>query len=115
MQGNAGLTLLNQIQSKQLIAELIQQINKDASLSGTDQRIQHTSDITQLLRQVHGFLVHLMNHDFGAYLNFLYRADVPEEKVRGIDETDPVYIADKVLILVLQREWKKVSLRNKIQ
>lgn len=115
MKSKDGLALLGQIQTEQLLFELIDQFNKDADLSGIAHQIKKTMDIPGLLSQVHHFLVQLMTNDFRAYLNFLYRVDVPEQKLRGINDTDPKRIAEKVAILVLQREWLKVSFRNKIR
>ncbi|MGI9532471.1 hypothetical protein [Lutimonas sp.] len=113
MKPKDGLTLLSQIESEQLLTELIDQFNKDAHLSGIHQQIKSTLDISVLLRQVHRFLMELMTKDFGAYVSFLYRVDVTERTLREIDDIDPERIAEKVAFLVLQREWLKVSFRNK--
>lgn len=115
MGSDEALALLDQINEKQLLPELIVQLNKDADLSGAKLQIEPTNQLEELIIRLYGFLVQLMTHDFGTYLNFLYRVDIPEHKLREINEIEPKRIAEKVSILVLKREWQKVALRNKIQ
>ena len=67
MESKEALSLIEQINAKQLLPELINQLNKDADLSGPDLRINPAVQIEALIKQVYNFLVRLMTNDFGAY------------------------------------------------
>ena len=115
MKSKGELALFQQIESEQLLGSLIRQLNKDADLSGLDFQCNESILAVDLVNQVYELLVHLMLVDFKTYLNFLYRIDVSERTLREISDTDPKLIAEKVTILVLKREWQKVSFRNRSQ
>jgi len=109
------LILRRQIESDDLLEKLIVQLHKDADLSGVSFQGNHMVSAEQLVQHVYAWLLNLITNDFGSYMNFLYRVDIPEYDVRSIGETEPHRIAQKVTIMVLQRELKKVVLRNKNQ
>ncbi len=115
MNSKGDIALFQQIEAQHLLPSLIKQLNKDADLSGVDFDFEESTKVDVLVIQVYELLVDLMTVDFGIYLNFLYRVDIPEQTLRKITDTDPKLIAEKVAILVLKREWQKVSFRNKIQ
>ncbi len=115
MKFKGEIALFEQIESAQLLGSLIRQLNKDANLSGLDFHCNESTSPDDLVNQVYDLLVHLMTVDFKTYLNFLYRIDISEHTLRAISDTDPKRIAEKVTILVLKREWQKVSFRNRSQ
>ncbi len=115
MKFKGEIALFEQIESAQLLGSLIRQLNKDANLSGLDFHCNESTSPDDLVNQVYDLLVHLMTVDFKTYLNFLYRIDISEPTLRDISDTDPKRIAEKVTILVLKREWQKVSFRNRSQ
>ena len=106
---------MDQIESVQLLHELIMQLNKDAELTGLDINFATSSTPKDLVKELYQILVNLMTQDFQSYLNFLYRIDLSEQHLRSIPETEPKQIAAIVTLLVLKREWQKVSFRNKTQ
>ena len=115
METNPALVFLEQIVSEQLLSNLIQQINKDARLSGIEAKFETTLSPKQLAIQLSELLYQLISSDFGSYLNFLYRIDIPEKTLRSIQETAPKLIVKQVTVLVLKREWQKVTFKNKSQ
>lgn len=115
MNSSDSLILLQQIESKLLFGELIEQIKKDANFSGVDFQCEKDSSGEQFIRDLYDLLLHLIVNDFGTYLNFLYRVDVSERTLKEMDEEAPEKIAQKVTFLIIKREWQKVFFRNKTQ
>ncbi len=115
METNSVLALLEQIESQELLTSVIEQLNKDANLSGLETRIDSMLTSKELAIHVYNLLFQLITSDFGSYLNFLYRIDISEKALRSIKDTEQTQIVKQVTLLVLQREWQKVSLRNRIQ
>ena len=109
------IALIEQIESHDLLENLIQQITKDADLAGAMFVCDKDISAKELIRKMYIFLFELMTADFGTYLNFLYRVDIPEKTLKSITETEPKLIAKHVTLLVLKREWQKVWFRNKTQ
>ena len=109
------IQLINEIKSQDLLQELVAQLSKDADLSGLEVNFADSVNAEKLVKQLYNVLVDLMTNDFRAYLNFLYRIDLSEQKLKSIPETEPKQIAEIVTFLVLKREWQKVVLRNKTQ
>jgi len=115
MESGEELILLKQIESHDLLGNLIQQITKDADLAGTIFACDKDISAKELVHRMYVFLFQLISTDFGTYLNFLYRVDIPERAIKSITEIEPELIAKEVTIMVLQREWQKVWFRNKNQ
>ena len=111
----SSLVFLQEIENKHLLLDLIQQLNKDSQLAGLDVHFDASSTSGKLVKELYDVLVNLMCNDFRNYLNFLYRIDISEQNVKSITETDPEQIAKIVTLLVLKREWQKVTFRNKSQ
>ena len=109
------IVLIKQIESHDLLENLIEQITKDADLAGAMFVCDKDISVKELVSKMYVFLFELMTADFGTYLNFLYRADVSEKTLKSITETEPKLIAKHVTLLVLKREWQKVWFRNKTQ
>jgi hypothetical protein len=110
---NDGLVLLQQIENKHLLTALIQQLNKDASLSGLSFQLKEKASAKEVVSELQSFLYGMISNDFGSYLNFLYRVDISEKKIKSIRETDPELIVQMVTQLVLEREWQKVWFKSK--
>lgn len=110
---NTSLLLLEEIENKHLLIELIRQLNKDLKLAGLS--LQLTEDIRakELVSELRYILLGMITDNFGDYLNFLYRVDVSENNLKTLKEIDPEKIATAVTQMVLEREWQKVWFRNK--
>ncbi len=115
MESREELMLLKQIESHDLLGNLIQQITKDADLAGAIFACGKNVSAKELVHKLYVFLFELITTDFGTYLNFLYRVDIPERAIKSITEIESELIVKKVTLMVLQREWQKVWLRNKNQ
>jgi len=100
-------------ENKDLLVKLIQQLNKDFSLTGIDFSFEEDSSISALVVQLSIKIESLMKIDFQTYLNLLYRIDIPESKMREIDEIDTEKISQKVTSLILIREWQKVWFKSR--
>jgi hypothetical protein len=109
------LKLIRDLADQDMLHQLIRQLNKDLKLSGLDHEFKTETRPEQLIESLQEFIFSLMTKDFGNYLNFLYRVDVSEAKIKSIPETDALRISERMCILILQREWQKVWFRNKIQ
>ena len=99
--------------NKDLLIKLIQQLNKDFSLTGVNDSFEEDSSISALVVQLNIKIESLMKNNFQTYVNLLYRIDVPESKMREIDEIDIEKISQKVTSLILIREWQKVWFKNR--
>jgi hypothetical protein len=110
-----SLTLLEQIESRDLIIPLIKQINKDAKLSGLDLELAENLLPKQIVDQLNQIFQKLITNDFDGLLNFLYRVDLSEQVLRSIQHRVLEKINEYLTVNVLQREWQKVYFRNKIR
>lgn len=115
MKGDAEIALLKEIESLNLLDNLIQQIQKDADLSGAIFDCDKDVTAKEFILKIYDFLLELMTTDFGTYLNFLYRVDLSETTLQSITDTEPNLIAKQVTYMVLKREWKKVWFKSKTQ
>lgn len=115
MEADQALILGKKIESKNLLPNVIEQINKDARLSGLEIYIDTGLSSKEAVVEIYKLLLELITKDFGAYLNLLYRIDLSEKSLKSITDTEPESIVKYVTLMVLQREWQKVELRNKIQ
>lgn len=112
---DSGLVLLTEAMQQNLLPAVIRQLNKDFQLTGVDFSMSEKTMPESVVQGLKQRLESLVQTDFQRFLNLLYRADIPESKIRrsqtrGIDE----FIHDASYEL-LKREWQKVWLRNKIQ
>lgn len=105
--------LLTEAEGENLYLKLIEQINKDFNLAneGIDFPLSITPN--ELKLQLHEKIYRLIQYKFAEYLNLLYIIDVAEEKVKELDGSDLVVLAEQVAFLILKREWQKVWFKNK--
>ena len=100
-------------ENKDLLVKLIQQLNKDFSLTGINDSFDEDCSINKMVIQLNIKIESLMKSDFQTYLNLLYRIDIPESKMIEIDEIDTEKISQKVTSLILIREWQKVWFKSR--
>ena len=56
----------------------------------------------------------LIQRDFGALVQLLYRIDVPEQKLRRMLETNDGQDAGRLIArLIMERQWQKIETRRK--
>lgn len=100
-------------ENREVVKQVIEQLNKDLTLSGNDLQIKLNASPKQLIENLSAFVAHSLNSSPENLSNFLYRADIPESKIAQILQGSVEEIPQKVTLLILQKEWTKVWLRNK--
>jgi hypothetical protein len=108
-----ALQLVTEVQQKELLVNLILQLNKDFAMVGLDFNLSKDSDPSMVVKYLDGYLLELIKKDFNSYVNLLYRIGIPEKEVKAIDDMDIEVISKKVAILILRKEWQKVFFRSK--
>ncbi|MFC5194523.1 hypothetical protein ACFPH8_04190 [Bizionia hallyeonensis] len=105
--------LIDEANHSELYQKLIQQLNKDLALANVDLELDLEILPTSLKFMLHEMVYKLIQEKFMDYLNLLYIIDVSETKVRELDGSDTIIMAEQVAFLVLQREWQKVWFKNR--
>ena len=96
--------------------ELKTQILKDYQLAGLDFNTDQIEDMASLIQWAADTCQHLIERDFSAYMNLLYRIDVPAERFISLNESESDYNSNEVAAgLVLKREIDKIRLRKTYQ
>lgn len=107
--------LIAEANNLNLYQKLIQQLNKDLALANVDLEFDLEVLPTSLKLMLHETVYKLVQEKFMDYLNLLYIIDVSEEKVKQLDGSDTVVMAEHVAFFILQREWQKVWFKNAYQ
>ena len=107
---NTGL-LVQQIYNSKLYSQVILQIQKDFYLCGETLALEESILPDVLVQKIYQKIYFLLQHNFNAYLQLLYRIDIAEDKIATRNETIAV-IAQKASYYILQREYQKINLRN---
>lgn len=108
-----SLSQLQVKENREVVKQIIEQLNKDLTLSGNDFQINLNASPKQLIEDLSVFVAHVLNTSPENLSNFLYRADIAESKIAQIIQGSVEEIPQKVTFLILQKEWTKVWLRNK--
>ncbi len=109
----SGLQLVTEIQQKELLVHLIEQLNKDFTMVGLDFDLSKDSAPEVVVCYLETYMLELIKKDFNSYVNLLYRIDIPEKQVKEIRDIDIEIICKKIAILILRKEWQKVFFRSK--
>jgi hypothetical protein len=110
--GSTDLILSNALE-EELYSKLIEQLNKDFNLANEGIDFPGSTSPEELKIQLHEKIYRLIQYKFAEYLNLLYIVDVPEEQIKQLDGSDISALAEKVVYLLLRREWQKVWFRNR--
>lgn len=97
---------------EQLYVELVKQLNKDFELSNIRTVFLETTAPEFLIVQLEKSIEQLILEDFDSFLNFLYRVDLSEKKVKAIIAEYPGKYVKEITFLVVKREWQKVWFRS---
>ena len=92
---------------------LIFYLNKDFLYANIDLDFHEEILPTSLKLMLHETIYNLIQEKFTDYLNLLYIIDVSEKKVKELDGSDTLKMAEDISFLILKREWQKVWYRNK--
>ncbi len=103
--------LVLQIIDSDLYKQVILQVKKDFELSGQAIDIDEFILPDDLIKEVYNQIHQLLNYNFDAYLQLLYRIDIPEYLMNFTTQNMDT-IAQKSTFHILQREWEKVKFRS---
>ncbi|KGO90423.1 hypothetical protein [Flavobacterium suncheonense] len=106
--------LLSEAQKEALYVKLVEQINKDFTYANESVDFDPAIAPIDLKVQLHEKIYKLIQYKFAEYLNLLYIIDVSEDKIKQLDGSDLVDLAEQVTFLILKREWQKVWFRNRL-
>jgi len=88
---------------------LIDDLNRSYSLELRD--VAALDQLEALLAEKINLMI---QRDFGALVQLLYRIDVNETRLRGMLDENPGEDAGKVIAaLILERQWQKIETRRK--
>jgi len=108
---DSKLVLDNAI-SAGLYQQLMLQLQKDFQLSGLSLELATDLEPEGLLKQLFSEIQRLMEHNFDAYLQLLYRVDIPEQAMQTSQAHSIAELSKRATLQILQREWQKVYFRN---
>lgn len=105
-----AVDLVQRISKTNLYKKVVLQLQKDFEMCGLTIDLDEFVLPDNFVKIVHQEILKLLQHNFDAYLQLLYRVDLPEEMMNfNIQDMDS--IAQKATFYILQREWQKVKLR----
>lgn len=104
--------LLSSIKSNKLHKDLINQLNKDLSLTGNNLHFSQDFVPLTLKKELQTKIKELIINDFNSFTNLLYRIDVSENDVQKIESTNIDLYAQNITFLILKRTWEKVLLKH---
>lgn len=100
-------------EDKELYKMLIQQLNKDFILAGTDYiSFSQTLGLDELIYSLSDVIEKLFKGRYDSYLNFIYRVDVAEKEMLKADIASETFFKDLAKV-ILKRELQKVWFRSK--
>lgn len=112
-QYNACEKILEQSRLEGKYDLLRSQLNTDLARAGQDEHYGKNISKHVLARSFIAFLYDLILSDFEAYLNLLYIVDVNEQKIKELPEQRVDELAIAVAALICEREYQKVSYKNR--
>ncbi len=94
-------------------ALLIADLNRTYSWDLAPAEPERTSPEDALEAQLAEKINTLIQRDFGALVQLLYRIDVPEQKLRRMLETNNGQDAGRLIArLIMERQWQKIESRR---
>lgn len=109
---NDSNSLVVMISQKGLFQNLLEQIRKDFELSGLSISLENGIKASELPTRLYTRIHQLILTNFEAYLQLLYRVDVPESSMQTSGTQNTEDFAKKATLLLLKREWEKVYYRE---
>ena len=107
-----SLELLKLAKIENLLAKLIEQLNKDFQLSGISKKFERTFRIEELNKELIETILNLIQFKYDDYLNLMYRVDVSEKDLATITNNDLITTVNQISFLILKREFQKVWLKQ---
>ncbi len=103
--------LLVEVDSFDLYAKLLTQLQKDMDRAGIGFSIRSKLKSNELVHELTELLKNKLQSAFNEYLNLLYAVDVSEKEIMKSNLENIDDIAVHATYLILKREWKKVWYR----
>jgi len=107
-----SLELLKLAKIENLLAKLIEQLNKDFQLSGISKKFEKTFTNEELNKELIETILNLIQFKYDDYLNVMYRVDVSEKDLATITNNDLITTVNQISFLILKREFQKVWLKQ---
>ena len=110
-----GIVLQADFRRADLIHQTARQIQKDFAEFGMEITFSGELETAydELFDQMHEHIQHLVSTDFHKLFNFFYRIDLHEKTIVRTEVQYPEYSKAEVMChLIIQRELKKVLIRN---
>jgi len=107
-----SLELLKLAKTENLLAKLIEQLNKDFQLSGISKKFENICPIEDLNKELTETILNLIQFKYDDYLNVMYRVDVSEKDLATIAHNNLIATVDQISFLILKREFQKVWLKQ---
>lgn len=92
---------------------LLKQLNKDFLRAGLEPDLDLGNTVNSVSRNIVATVYALIISDFERYLSLLYIIDIDENVVKAIPVQRVDELAHDISMLIVQRELKKVSLKNR--
>lgn len=99
--------LFSEVDKTNLVQKLIDQLNKDFRLIGTDYHFEENLIPNEIFLHLQNIIEIMLQNKFDDFLNLLYRIDIDENRIKEIIDTSNDVI-NQISFLILKREWKKV-------
>ena len=107
------INALTTAENKDFLQKMILQVKKDVQMVGSDLELDPDATADELVRILQTFLLGLIKNDFTTYVNLLYRIDIPEQEILGLQDMEVRDVARSVSLLILKKEWQKVWFRSR--
>jgi len=109
------LISLSDVNNLHLLQNLIEQLNKDFTMSGLDWYLDPKMNPKDLLEELQERIGELFLKEPRLFSNLMYRIDISEMHLLEQKDHDFDKTRDKITLIILKREWQKVWFRNKNQ
>ncbi len=112
MENLQGLILKKEFDFK----DLKQQLIKDLILSGIDsQYFEDINDAQMLIEKLQTFVSDLLSYHTADFDRFMYRVDINENKLSGLNHTNMSELIQNLCYLILIREMQKITFRKQFK
>lgn len=89
--------------------ELVRLLNNELAIEIAEKR-----PLDEIQEQLAQYLNHLIKNDFDKLLNYLYRIDVSEQKLKSLLQQQPQEDAGNIISsLIIDRQLQKIETRKK--
>lgn len=106
-------TILQKAKEQGHFDGLVEQLHKDFLRAGLESDLDLGNTLNSVSRNIVATVYALIISDFERYLSLLYIIDIDENVVKAMPVQHVDELAHDISVLIIQRELKKVTLKNK--